>query len=198
MANTNAPFGFRYVRRIDGSPPNYGTEWRAMAYNTAAVYTGDVLTSINTGYVGPATPGTQQIFGIAIEFQWLSISAGTLVTRPYWPGSDSAAGNDVMVSVVTDPLAVFQGQAGPGGGSTPIIAFSDIGTNINFNAGAGGNTSSGQSGQYLDQNTINPATTTLPFRIIGLVPAPNDDPTANYNIAEVIFNYQDYKVLTGI
>lgn len=195
MANTNAPFGFRYVRRLDGAPPNYGTMVRLAPYTLAASYTGDVFASQTTGYVGLATAGTAPIAGIAQEFQWYSSSQNALVTSKYYPGSDTTG--DISVTLVIDPQAVFQAQAGPGSGSTPIITFADIGANINFNAGSGGNAYTGQSGEYLDQNTINPATTTLPFRIVGIVPAPNSDPTSNYNIAEVAFNYQDFRINLG-
>lgn len=196
MANTAAPFGFQLAGFLDGRNGSLGQQSRLIANaDSNAVYSGDPVTSLSTGYVTRSTAGTTQIAGIFIGCTYLNTSLGRTVWSPSWPGS--GATGDITAYVVTDPQAVFKVQAG---GSTTAIGLADINANINFALGSP-NTTSGQSGAYVDQTTINPATTTLPFRIIGLVTAPPGAPgtdiTTGYNNVYVAFNFQDFRVTTG-
>lgn len=196
MANTAAPFGFQLAGFLDGRNGSLGQQTRLIANaDSNAVYSGDPVTSLSTGYVTRSTAGTTQIAGIFIGCTYLNTSLGRTVWSPSWPGS--GATGDITAYVVTDPQAVFKVQAG---GSTTAIGIADINANINFALGSP-NTTSGQSGAYVDQTTINPATTTLPFRIIGLVTAPPGAPgtdiTTGYNNVYVTFNFQDFRVTTG-
>ena len=196
MANTNAPFGFQLSGFLDGRTGSLGQQTRLIANaDTTAVYSGDPVTSLSTGYVTRSTAGTTQIAGIFIGCTYLNTSLGRTVWSPSWPGS--GATGDITAYVVTDPQAVFKVQAG---GSTTAIGIADINANINFALGTP-NTTSGQSGAYADQTTIAAATTTLPFRIIGLVTAPpsapGTDSTSGYNYIYVAFNFQDFRVTTG-
>ena len=196
MANTAAPFGFQLAGFLDGRTGSLGQQTRLIANaDSTAVYSGDPVTSLSTGYVTRSTAGTTQIAGIFIGCTYLNTSLGRTVWSPSWPGS--GATGDITAYVVTDPQAVFKVQAG---GSSTAIGIADINANINFALGSP-NTTSGQSGAYADQTTINPATTTLPFRIIGLVTAPpgapGTDTTSGYNNIYVAFNFQDFRVTTG-
>ena len=196
MANTNAPFGFQLAGFLDGRSGSLGQQTRLIANgDTTAVYSGDPVTSLNTGYVTRSTAGTTQIAGIFIGCTYLNTALGRTVWSPSWPGS--GATGDVTAYVVTDPQAVFKVQAG---GSATAIGLADINANINFALGTG-NATSGQSGAYADQTTISPSTTTLPFRIVGLIQAPpganGTDITTGYNNVIVAFNFQDFRVTTG-
>jgi hypothetical protein len=196
MANTNAPFGFQLAGFLDGRSGSLGQQTRLIANgDTTAVYSGDPVTSLNTGYVTRSTAGTTQIAGIFIGCTYLNTALGRTVWSPSWPGS--GATGDVTAYVVTDPQAVFKVQAG---GSATAIGLADINANINFALGTG-NATSGQSGAYADQTTISPSTTTLPFRIVGLIQAPpganGTDITSGYNQILVAFNFQDFRVTTG-
>lgn len=196
MANTNAPFGFQLAGFLDGRSGSLGQQTRLIANgDTTAVYSGDPVTSLNTGYVTRSTAGTTQIAGIFIGCTYLNTALGRTVWSPSWPGS--GATGDVTAYVVTDPQAVFKVQAG---GSATAIGLADINANVNFALGTG-NATSGQSGAYADQTTISPSTTTLPFRIVGLIQAPpganGTDITSGYNQILVAFNFQDFRVTTG-
>lgn len=196
MANTQTPFGFQLAGFLDGRTGSLGQQTRLIANaDSTAVYSGDPVTSLNTGYVTRSTAGTTQIAGIFIGCSYLNTALGRTVWSPSWPGS--GATGDITAYVVTDPQALFKVQAG--GSSTPI-GIADINANINFGLGTP-NTLSGQSGAYVDQTTINPATTTLPFRIVSLVTAPpganGTDTTTGYNNVLVAFNFQDFRVTTG-
>lgn len=190
MANTNAPFGFRYIGLLDGSPPNLGIYTGQLTQNYGtAIYTGDALLPISggnfalatvTGNTGAATGG------IALGFSWLSKAFGCRIWRPYWPASGDA--NSVIeVKVANHPDAIFEVQAllGP-------ITQASVGEAINFSNVGTGNTFSGISGMSADDGTITTSSATLPFAIYQVpgtsIPIGNLDPSSAYNVIKVRFN----------
>ncbi len=181
MANTNAPFGFRQYRGL-GSAPTYEQSVRLIkSDNTTAVYFGDPVSNLNTGYITRATAGTAQIAGIFVGCKYLSTSQKRTVWSNYWPGSDASA--DVEAYIVDDPNAQFVVQAGG-----TAIGLADMGLYIQFNLGTG-NSSTGISGAYVESPAV---TATLPFRIIGFIESPpganGTDITSAYNQIIVGFN----------
>ena len=181
MANTNAPFGFRQYRGL-GSAPTYEQSVRLIkSDNTTAVYFGDPVSNLNTGYITRATAGTAQIAGIFVGCKYLSTSQKRTVWSNYWPGSDASA--DVEAYIVDDPNAQFVVQAGG-----TAIGLADMGLNIQFNLGTG-NSSTGISGAYVESPAV---TATLPFRIIGFIESPpganGTDIASAYNQIIVGFN----------
>lgn len=196
MPNVQAPFGFSPIGRIPGMTPNFAPSVRRIASNNStAIYKGDPVTSLSTGYITRSTAGTTQIAGIFWGCKYYSTSQRRTVWSNYWPGSDATG--DIEAYVIDDPDARFVVQAG---GSTTPIGFADINANANFALGTG-NAATGLSGAFLDQTSINPATTTLPFRIIDIVREPpgqnGTDIAAAYNYVIVGFNAQDGRVQTG-
>jgi len=196
MANTNAPFGFRQYQGT-GSAPTY--EQVAMTIDkddTTAVYYGDPVFPLSTGYVGYAAPGTTQIAGIFYGCKYLSTSQKRTVWSNYWPGSD--ASDDVEAYVVNDPNAKFLAQAG--NSSSVGLVFGDINANVQFAYGTG-NSSTGISGAYIDM-AVSPANTaTLPFRVVSLVTQPPGGPgtqSGAYNYAVVAFNNVSTKNTTSV
>ena len=181
MANTNAPFGFREYRGM-GSGPTYEQSVRLIkSDNTTAIYFGDPVSNLNTGYITRATAGTAQIAGIFVGCKYLSTSQKRTVWSNYWPGADASA--DVEAYIVDDPNAQFVVQAGG-----TAIGLADMGLNIQFNLGTG-NSSTGISGAYVESPAV---TATLPFRIIGFIESPpganGTDITSAYNQIIVGFN----------
>lgn len=181
MANTNTPFGFKQYRGT-GSVPTYEQTVRKIASNNAtAIFSGDAVIPLNTGYIAQATASTVQLAGIFVGCEYVSVSQKRKVWGNYWPGSD--ANGDVTAYVIDDPNAQFVVQAGG-----TAIGFADIGLNIQLNVGTG-NTNTGQSGMYVESPNT---TVTLPFKIVGMV---EDPPGANgtdiasaYNHVIVRFN----------
>ena len=184
MANTNAPFGFRQYRGT-GSAPTFEQTVRNIAYNNGtAIYFGDAVVPLNTGYIGQATASTVQLAGIFVGCKYLSTSQKRTVWSNYWPGADVAStAPKVEAYIIDDPNAQFVAQAGG-----TAIGFADIGANIQLNVGTG-NAATGISGMYVESAGT---TNTLPFRIVGMV---EDPPGANgtdiasaYNHVIVRFN----------
>lgn len=185
MANTNAPFGFRQYRGT-GSAPTYEQVPMSIssAYSTA-IYNGDPVqpvTSSATGYIEAYDPNdTVAVAGVFIGCKYLSTSQKRTVWSNYWPGSDATG--DVEAYVINDPNAQFEVQAGG-----TVVGAAKVGQNIAVNMGSG-NSASGISGAFVE----NPATTsTLPFRVTGVVTAPpganGTDATSGYNLVVVQFN----------
>lgn len=192
MANTNAPFGFRQYRG-GGSAPTYEQVAMTIASNnTTAIYFGDPVVPLNTGYIAQASSNSVQIAGIFVGCKYLSTSQKRTVWSNYWPGSD--ANGDIEAYVVNDPNARFVAQSDATG-----VAFADVNANIGFAIGTG-NSATGISGAYLDTSTLN-TTNTLPFRVVALVTQPPGSAGTEagaYNWAIVAFNNVSTKQLTGI
>jgi hypothetical protein len=181
MANTNTPFGFKQVKGT-GSLPTFEQNVRYIASNNGtAIFFGDAVIPLSTGYIAQATASTVRMEGIFAGCKYTSVSQKRTVWSNYWPGSD--ANGDVEAYIIDDPQAQFQVQAG---GTN--VGFANIGEYIQLNVGVG-NTATGISGMYVESpaNTV-----TLPFIVKGIITNPpganGTDATAAYNIVVVGFN----------
>ncbi len=205
MANTQAPFGFKQYGAI-GQTPSYEQVVMSIASgNGTAIYNGDPVVQLNTGYIAQASSNSVAVAGIFVGCSYLSVSQKRTVWMPYWPGSD--ANGDVTAYVITDSNAQFIVQTGNSNTTATAVGLSNVGNNIGFAIGTG-NTATGLSGAYADQFTIN-TTATLPFRILALanytpgkvsplVSVNGNDPTTAFNSIIVGFNNAVGKSLTGI
>lgn len=164
MANQNAPFGLRPLRTLSGQT-GFSNRWIVNGIDkddTTAIFRGDMLKYLTTGYVAQWTASTavSQFAGVFWGCRYVSISQGKEVYSQIWPGSDAAS--DVDVDMVpaqgTEPM-LFQIQTNATG-----IAFTDRYGNFDVTVGAG-NTTTGWSGMVLDVASIN-TTATLPLRLM--------------------------------
>jgi hypothetical protein len=197
MANTNAPFGFRQYSG-NGSAPTYEQVAVNIAYNASAIYYGDPVEPDANGQVirGDGTTAAAGIAGVFVGCKYLSVAQKRTVWSNYWPGSDVASNQTVEGYIINDPNAKFVVQ----NGSSTAIGLDAINANASYTIGSG-NTSTGISGATLDRASID-VTSTLPFRIVGLVQDPpgsnGTDITAGYNWVIVAFNNVTTKNATGI
>ena len=209
MANTNNPYGFRQYSGT-GSSPTYEQQIMSIAsgYSTA-IYFGDPVVQINTGYIQQAASssgsGNTAIAGIFAGCKYLSTSQKQIVVSNYWPGSD--ANGDVTAYVINDPNAQFIAQTANSNTTATAVGLSNVGNNIGFYIGTG-STSNGISGAYADQYRIG-TDSSMPFRIVALAnytpgqTSPlstinGNDYTTAYNAIIVAFNNAGLKSLTGI
>jgi hypothetical protein len=192
MANTNAPFGFKQIGRLPGSPPNYAqaTYFISSSYNVA-IGNGDAVIPVAAGYIQQATASTVQLAGIFIGCKYLSTALQRVIWSRYWPGS--GATGDVEAYVVNDSAAIFEVQS-----SAAATPFSSLGSNMQLVAGTP-NTATGQSTMSLLSGS-EAVTDTLPFRVVGFRDPvlPGGDIASSYNVVQVAFNNQQFKTLTGI
>ena len=201
MANTLAPFGALPTKGADGAAPTYGMTTRLVAYNdTTKIFRGDLVKSLNTGYIAQWTAGTavSQAAGIFWGCKYYSLSNQTTVFSKYWPGADVATNAVITAYLIPIATAVpprFYIQTANSATTAVAVTLADIGQNADVAMGTG-STTSGNSAMYLDINTFG-TTATLPFRIVGLGPTsgPGSDAASAYNVVAVQANiYQE----TGI
>ena len=183
MANNNAPFGFAVNGTVNG-PVNFSNSSRliASAYGTA-IFFGDAVITVNTGYIQQATASTVPLAGVFLGCRYFSTSQKKTVWNNYWPGSDATG--DVTAFVCDDPNSRFLCQAG-----SVNLGFAKIGQNAQLNVGTG-NTTSGISGMFID--TIG-STNTYPFTVLDVPNGATDpDATLAYNWLIVGFNFTSLK-----
>lgn len=194
-ANPNAPFGFKYIGQINGSPANFGMR-RGMIItgNTNKIFTGDVLKANASGYLDVAASNATAIGGVAVFFEWVSKAQLKTVRQNWWPGNGDASG-DVACYYHADPFALFEVQclAGP-------VAQASVGLNININVGSGGQqTGAGNLSSFTADDGNMDSTSTRPFKIYrlpvdsaGPIPlqyaTPGYDPSQAFNRLYVTMN----------
>ena len=193
------PYGFRPVNRIDGLPYAGATQQIRIAgtYNTA-IYFGDTVKVVAGGSIelsGATTSGT--IVGVFMGCQYTN-SSGQTVQAQYYPGT---AVTNAIAYVVVDPSAAFKvaittsGTPGTVTGANQTI----VGANVATVYGTGSSTT-GDSGSsvVLPANGAG-AATTLPFRVIAVVPDTSFVSSGTVIYPEVIVKINDpqYTALTG-
>lgn len=183
MANTNTPFGFKYIGRGAGATPNYALQ-TAFVLNTAtAIYQGDPLT-LTAGRVSQAAVvgGGAQLAGVADGyFHWQSITQKRPIYLNWWPGTaDSQGGADIDCRITCDPNGLYEAQA-----TTGQITQSNVGQFLNFSAGTGGNTIFGTSSYSANDGTLNAVQGNLPFKVVNIEALPVTDPTSVNNKVQV-------------
>lgn len=195
MANTQGPWGFRPVRRFDGASPTYGFTAYNIAYNnTNKIARGDPVLLNTSGLIDILAPGTTAIYGVFMGCEYINPAGG--IASP-WNNQWSAPSGLPATTVVTayvcdDPRVVFEAQAGQS--STVPIAQTDVGSNAQF-AGQGAPNTWGGSVAYISSVAT---TSTFPFRIIGLSQKIGNDNASAYNTVEVMFNFAQINVTTGV
>lgn len=168
MANTNSPFGLRFIGLMGSPPTNAALMERRNAIlstNTTAIYTGDLIKISANGYLyqwTATTPG-YLCYGVFAGCRYSSNSQQTVVPQKYYPGTDAASGSILAQYVpgMLSPAALFVIQTDATG-----ITLADIGLNADIAVGTGSATT-GFSGSYLDTTTLS-TTTTLPLRVVDL------------------------------
>jgi len=188
MANPNAPFGFKPIRRLDGAAWSGNLTRRLIANGDSnVVCKGDVVKTLNTGYITVGAAGLTDHSNVGIFYgcAYLNTAIGYKIWTNRWPGS--GATGDIEAFIIDDPFVVFEVMA-----SAAAIPFAAIGENADYVV-ATGNVNSGISAWTLNSTTG--STTTFPFRVIGQ-PAtgviPGSDIASNNNLVEVCWNDQFY------
>src|SRR5215471_4822316 len=86
MANINAPFGFRPVRRLDGAAWSSTHSTFKMQNNAGALNRGDVVKRLADGTVAVAAAGgAGTSLGIFVGCHYLLAALGYPIWTNYWP-----------------------------------------------------------------------------------------------------------------
>lgn len=166
MANNNAPYGLRPLRTLSGQTsfsPRTIIKGIDDA-NSTAIYKGDMLKYLSTGYLAQwtATTAVSQFAGVFWGCRYVSISQGKVVYNNIWPGSDANGDVDCFMipATGTEPM-LFQIQTNSTG-----VALADRFLNFDITVGSG-STVTGLSASVLDVST-GAGTATLPLRLMEL------------------------------
>ena len=180
MANTNAPFGFRLIRKHGGGNDEMNPYRIASGYATA-IGMGDPVQLVGDGTIALAEAGNVDNIGIFMGVEYTN-SDGQRVWSEKWPASTTAT--DIIASVIDDPMQKFQAQ---------ITTYSDAlhGTLVDWVIGAP-DSGKGTSKTYLDAGTA--ATTGKSIRVLGLVDEPSNESGA---YARVVCMFAEHVFLTG-
>jgi hypothetical protein len=192
MANPNAPFGLRPLKRRDGAPWSGGplTERKIVNAFATAIFRGDLVKQAATGYIQRSAAGDAIRLGVFWGCRYYDLTAARWVYSKHYPASAPASG-DPIAQVITDPELLFEimSSAGP-------TAFADLGANADIVATAG-STLDGQSDEVLDNATV-AVTATLPLRIWEQQLAVDNDNLSANNRIIVALNGADAASTTGL
>lgn len=188
-----APYGFQAQNRLDGLP--YAGAIRqipiASGYTTA-IYNGDVVKIVSGGTIEKDTSTTTATpVGVLVGCQYVN-SQGQTVQAQYFPGSGVT---NAIAYVVDDPYAVFKVAVTDSSSAMSTVAASVVGLNAAYVLGTG-SAANGDSGSSINAASVN-TTSTLPFRIIALVP---ETATSSTSFTEVIvkINTHQYNNPVGV
>lgn len=194
----SAPYGFQPVNRIDGLP-YAGAIQQLPVTSGQAIYYGDTVKVVAGGTIsrsGATTTGT--IVGVFVGCQYVN-SMGQTVQAQYVPASGVT---NPIAYVVVDPSAAFKVAVTTTGSTTTVTGANAtiVGTNVAQTAWAAGSNATGDSisAVVLPANGAGDATT-LPFRVIAVVPdtAYVSGGVTIYPEVIVKINNPQYTALTG-
>ncbi len=201
MANVNAPFGFRSVRKIGGGTYTGMIEMFYLpATDANQLFIGDMVQSVQSadtiGLTGLrevtklTVGGGHPVLGAICGFDVSYAPGGGLTPNlniAYRPASTA-----YYVYVCTDPDMIYEAQAIGAGG----VANNQLGLNGNVTFGAGGNTLNNFSGAGLDA-TAAATTANFQLRILEFSRRPNNAAGLN-SVCNVIINNHEYTNTTGV
>ena len=177
---TNAPFGFRPVRHLTGGVIRTGDEYRLASGTANAIFYGDPVKVLATGYLDRAAGGETNLIGIFAGVRWTDAD-GTPRFQKNWPAAQATQGSlDAYAMVYDDPNIVYAVQAKTGTNA----ALTHFGNNADFEYSAG-DALSGVSRSVLDISAAGASAAN--FRILGLSQLPTNS-FGDSAILEVRFN----------
>ena len=184
MANKDAAFGMRPVKRIGGTPYTGGqSRYRIAANYDTAIFQGDMVAQVTGGGIEVhADGGTVPIVGVFNGCQYTDPTTGEQKFSNFYPASTNAS--DIIAFVIDDPNVVFEIQA------DDTFPVADLFGNFDIVYTSSGSTVTGISGAELEVAT-GATTTSLPLKAIDISgdPENSDVATANTNVLVVIQNH---------
>ena len=167
----SAPYGFEAINRYDGIPYAGATlQYKiGSSYNTP-IYNGSSVQVVAGGTVelsGATTTGT--IIGVATGFQYTN-SSGQTVQAQYYPGTSVT---NAIAYVVVDASAAFKVSVTTSGAATVVTGANAtiVGANVAEIQNGTGSTATGNAqSSIVKPGNGDGAATTLPWRVVAVVP----------------------------
>jgi hypothetical protein len=195
------PYGFEPINRYDGIPYAGATLQIPIgaSYNTP-IYNGSSVKIVGGGTLelsGTTTSGT--IIGVFLGCQYVN-SSGQTVQAQYYPGTSVT---NAVAYVVVDASAEFKVALTVSGAPTVVVGANAtiVGTNIaEIQNGVGSATTGNSQASCVIPANGAGATTTLPWRVVAVVPdtAYTSGSTVLYPEVLVKINNPQLTALTGV
>ena len=193
----SAPYGFKPINRVDGMP-YAGAIQQIPVTSGQALYNGDTVKVVAGGTIsasGATSSGT--IVGVFVGCQYVN-AQGQTVQAQYCPASGVT---NPIAYVVVDPMAAYKVAITTSGDATTITPANAtiVGCNVATVAGTGSATTGDSGSSVLLPANGAGDTTTLPFRVIAVVPDTSYVVSGTVVYPEVIvkINNPQYTALTG-
>lgn len=195
MANTNAPFGLRPTRYLNGAPWNQQVRpYYVPADYGTALYIGDpviIVGDSNDAKVFEYNPGTLSEVNLSTGLDAAYITGVICWFHPVHSQSLNygPANTERVVYVCDDPDVIFEVQDD----GTGALTADTVGLNASLAAGAGGSTYTGQSGYVLDGGGVTAPASDIsqPLLILGLANREGNE-LSDYAVWEVLINNHSY------
>ena len=167
----SAPYGLLPQNLIGGQVFAGSTRMYNIQYGYAtSIFYGDFVV-LSRGFVTRATVDTgttlNQSVGIFLGCTYTNPTTKQKLFSQYWPASTAAG--DCQAYIFDDPDAVFKAVVCSATTAVASGALAMIGTNLSAINNTG-STSTGNSANAVLAPTATPVTTTLPLRMVGVVP----------------------------
>jgi hypothetical protein len=186
----SAPYGFQPVNRQDGMPYAGATTLYPITSVSTAIYDGDLVNITTGGVVKSTVTSTSALTvanqanataGVFVGCQYVN-TQGQTVQAQYYPGNGAAS--SAYAYVVVDPNAAYKVAVTASGSATITGTTANaIGVNLAVRQGTG-STTTGDSGLSVVAPSAGAGNaTTLPVKVIAVVPATATNAT---NFTEVI------------
>ena len=168
----SAPYGLLPQNLIGGQVFAGSTRMYNIQYGYATnIFYGDFVV-LSRGFATRAAvaagTGLNQTVGIFLGCTYTNPTTKQKLFSQYWPASTAAG--DCQAYILDDPDAVFKAVVCSSGTTVASGALAMIGTNLSAINNATGNTNTGNSSNAVLAPTDTPVTTTLPLRMVGVVP----------------------------
>lgn len=184
MANTDAPFGLRPVKHLDGSPYNgMANRYYVPSSDSTAIFLGDAVKSAGSADADGVPSVAQAAAGDTLLGVVVGIEPQTDESLNY-----RVASTERYVYVADSPDLVFEIQ------EDGAVAVTAVGNNADIVVAAGSTAGGGRSNMELDSSTAGTATAQL--RILGHVQRADNEVGTNSNLL-VMINEHERKSTTG-
>jgi hypothetical protein len=167
----SAPYGLLPQNLIGGQVFAGSTRMYPIQYGYAtSIFYGDFIV-LSRGFVTRATVDTgtnlNQVVGIFLGCTYTNPTTKQKLFSQYWPASTTAG--DCQAYIYDDPDAVFKAVVCSATTAVASGALAMIGTNLSAINNTG-STNTGNSANAVLAPVATPVTTTLPLRMVGVVP----------------------------
>ncbi len=184
MANNDAAFGMRPVKRVGGTPYTGGqSRYRIAANYDTAIFQGDMVAQVTGGGIEVhADGGTVPIVGVFNGCMYTDPTTKEQKFSNFYPASTNAS--DIIAFVIDDPMVIFEIQC------NAAFPVADLFGNFDIVYTSAGSTTTGLSGAEL--NVADGGTgTTLSLKVIDISEDPENSDVGSdaTNVLCVIQNH---------